>query len=206
MSLKAYGGSGGTAVLILNLDITQQSIINRTLQQFYLWGECHQCLPRNSSGGPQWRSVLFGEHKNLLPLPGIEPRFLGRPTCSIVNILNNERTHYAIPASVYILINNKQSLYVGPRAQWRFSTVSQDICVRISCSPLKPFCSSLTHHLPILQPIRILNRAVCVCVSGRRSECRRERTEGREITGRENEEVGGINGVLRRVRREMVGE
>jgi hypothetical protein len=36
--------------------------------------------------GPQSRSGRFGEEKNLLALPGIEPRFFGRQTSSLVTI------------------------------------------------------------------------------------------------------------------------
>jgi hypothetical protein len=38
-------------------------------------------------GGPQRLSRCYGEHDNLLPLPGIEPRLLSRPACSLVTIL-----------------------------------------------------------------------------------------------------------------------
>jgi hypothetical protein len=37
-------------------------------------------------GGPQKRSGRYGEENNPLPLPGIEPRFLGRPAHSLVTI------------------------------------------------------------------------------------------------------------------------
>ena len=35
---------------------------------------------------PQNRSGRFGEEKNLLPLPRIEPRFFGRPARNKVNV------------------------------------------------------------------------------------------------------------------------
>jgi hypothetical protein len=37
-------------------------------------------------GGLQSRAGSFGEHKNLLPLLGIKPQFLGRPARSLVTI------------------------------------------------------------------------------------------------------------------------
>jgi hypothetical protein len=37
---------------------------------------------RQEMGGPQSRCGYFGEDKNLLPLPEIEPRFVDRPACS----------------------------------------------------------------------------------------------------------------------------
>jgi hypothetical protein len=38
-------------------------------------------------GRPQSRSGRYGEDRNLLPLPGIEPEVFGRPARSIVTIL-----------------------------------------------------------------------------------------------------------------------
>jgi hypothetical protein len=38
-------------------------------------------------GGPQSRSGHYGEEKSLLPLPGIEPRLLSCPACSVIAIL-----------------------------------------------------------------------------------------------------------------------
>jgi hypothetical protein len=37
-------------------------------------------------GGPQSRFERFGEENNLLPLPDIEPRLLGRPVRSLVTM------------------------------------------------------------------------------------------------------------------------
>jgi hypothetical protein len=62
-------GSGGTAPLILNLD--------------RIWPLCLQAkrprYPLNRElGGTQDWSRCFGDEKNLLHVPGIEPPFVGR--------------------------------------------------------------------------------------------------------------------------------
>jgi hypothetical protein len=47
--------------------------------QLYCRGKGLRCLLNRGLGGPQNGSGCFGEKRNLLPLPGFEPRFINGP-------------------------------------------------------------------------------------------------------------------------------
>jgi hypothetical protein len=47
----------------------------------------YSCSPMNKwRGGRHFRFESFGEEKNLLPLPGVEPRVLGSPARNLLTI------------------------------------------------------------------------------------------------------------------------
>jgi hypothetical protein len=56
---------------------------------------CHRCTLDRRLGGPQSRSGRCGMKKNLLPLPGIELRLLGRPVYSL----------FAVPTEIFRFFN-----------------------------------------------------------------------------------------------------
>jgi hypothetical protein len=62
---------------ILNLGTRRRSVVSFTPWPIYRMYPLYRSL-----GGPQSRSRYCGEEKNLLPLPGIEHRLLGRRTRS----------------------------------------------------------------------------------------------------------------------------
>jgi hypothetical protein len=73
------------------------------------WKESRYPLNR-TVGGPHSSSGGFEEQITLLPLPGIEPQCLFRPSRSLVT-----NTYWAIPASFfYIFLSMAQQPLVGP--------------------------------------------------------------------------------------------
>jgi hypothetical protein len=75
------GGAMGTAPPFLTL--TLDGVVSFTPQSFYPQGMWPQPSLDRRLGGPQswlWR------RQNVSPLPGIEPRFLGHPACSLVGV------------------------------------------------------------------------------------------------------------------------
>jgi hypothetical protein len=61
-------------------------VVSFTLLSLYPRGNSSRYALYRRLGGPQSRSGLCGEEKNVLSLPGIEPRLLSRPACSLVAI------------------------------------------------------------------------------------------------------------------------
>jgi hypothetical protein len=53
-------------------------------------GNCPPCQLYRRLGGSQSRSGRYGEERNLLPLPGIEPQFLNRSAHSLIAILTQQ--------------------------------------------------------------------------------------------------------------------
>ena len=79
-------GGGSKAPFILNLGTRWGWYVCYTPRAAALAG-WNDCDPLNRRlGGPQSRSGRLGEGINILPLPGIEPWFLGYPSRSLVNI------------------------------------------------------------------------------------------------------------------------
>jgi hypothetical protein len=62
-------------------------VVSFTPLQLYLWGDSRQYPLYGRLVGPQSQSGCHAEEKNLLPLLGIEPRFLGHLASSLVAIL-----------------------------------------------------------------------------------------------------------------------
>jgi hypothetical protein len=71
---------------ILNLNNIWKFVVNFRHQPLYPRGKNPRRLLYRRLGGPQSPSTHYGEKKNPLPLPRIEPRFLVRPACSLVAI------------------------------------------------------------------------------------------------------------------------
>jgi len=61
-------------------------------------------------GGHQFRSGIFSEVTNLLPSPGSELRFLGRPACSLVTISTEPSWLAEIKLLIYKSINMELSI------------------------------------------------------------------------------------------------
>jgi hypothetical protein len=67
-------------------------------QSLYAWGKSLWCLLDRRMSGPQSHSGRVWRRENILPLLGIEPQFLGRPsrglvvTLSTLSRLNIQRT------------------------------------------------------------------------------------------------------------------
>jgi hypothetical protein len=77
-----------TAPLILNLCTRWRWVVSFTPRTFYLWGKNLRYPLSRRQGGPQRRSGLFGEEKNLLSLLGIEARCLGCQARGLVAVLS----------------------------------------------------------------------------------------------------------------------
>jgi hypothetical protein len=67
-------------------------------QPLYPWGMSPQCSLHRRLSGPQRQYGRCGEKKNLLILPGIEPRFIGCPVCSYTDrpIYNSDEKQYSL--------------------------------------------------------------------------------------------------------------
>jgi hypothetical protein len=74
-AMKTYRGRKGIAPLILKLGARWRWEINGTPSPLYPGKERRNPLNKRR-GGPLSRPGGFGEEKNLLPPPGIKPRFV----------------------------------------------------------------------------------------------------------------------------------
>jgi hypothetical protein len=79
--------------IILNLGIRWRWVISFTPLSRYLKEKNPRYQFYRRLDEPQSRFKYYGEEKNLLSLPGIELRFLGRPYCSLVAIPTNTNLH-----------------------------------------------------------------------------------------------------------------
>jgi hypothetical protein len=73
-ALKACSGSRGVAPLILNIGTRWNCVVSVTPRPLHAKGKAPVQLNKKL-GGPQGRSVRFGEEKSLFVLPGFEPLF-----------------------------------------------------------------------------------------------------------------------------------
>ena len=71
--MMANRGSRGLAPLILNLGTGVRQVVKITLQPLHLWYNI-QCALKRRLGGPQSTSERYGEDKNPLPMPRLEPQ------------------------------------------------------------------------------------------------------------------------------------
>jgi len=73
-AMKAYRGHRDIAPPMLNLGTNEGEWLNLMVQSLY------QPALHGRLGGPQSQYARFGEEKNILPLPGIEPQIV-QPSC-----------------------------------------------------------------------------------------------------------------------------
>jgi hypothetical protein len=85
--------NGGIASHILNLGTRQRWRVRFTLWPLYSPGKSSWFPLELRLGGPESQSGHCGDKKNLLPLPGIEPQFIGCPD------VGHHCTNWAISAT-----------------------------------------------------------------------------------------------------------
>jgi hypothetical protein len=77
-----YMRKWGVASFILKYGASGQLLASAAFAQ----GKCLPYLLKWTLGGPPSPSGGFGEYRNFLPLPAIEPRFLGRLDSSLITV------------------------------------------------------------------------------------------------------------------------
>ena len=107
-------GNGGIAPLIFNLGTRWMWVVSFRLRPLYSRVKSPWNPWNRRFTGPQSRSGCFGEEKETLSLPGIEPRFLRRLDRSVVSI----QTHLAYVAS------NNELEKCGRKRLWLGSTAA----------------------------------------------------------------------------------
>ena len=83
---KGTWGSGSIVLFIIILVTGWRWVVSCFSPLNHQGKNPHYPLTRRL-GGPWSQSCWFGEDKNLLPLPGIEPWFLHQPASVLVNVL-----------------------------------------------------------------------------------------------------------------------
>jgi len=91
--MDSYGGSVSTAALMLNLSTRCLYVVNFMLRPVFPKTE-NPVPSKYEAIGPVGSVDALEQRKNILPLPGVKPRFVGRVNRSTVTVLTELHTHW----------------------------------------------------------------------------------------------------------------